>query len=127
MKYTQTTSIYNISKIHFNFSVQTGGNILFYKSITCALDGINGYTVTVEADISKGIPNFSIVGLPDISVRESRERIKSAITNSRLKYPGRKIVINLSPSDIRKEGSHFDLAIAVCILNSEYEFLQKKL
>ena len=126
MKYTQTTSIYNISKIHFNFSVQTGGNILFYKSITCALDGINGYTVTVEADISKGIPNFSIVGLPDISVRESRERIKSAITNSRLKYPGRKIVINLSPSDIRKEGSHFDLAIAVCILNSEYEFLQNR-
>lgn len=94
--------------------------------MTCALDGINGYTVIVESDISKGIPVFSIVGLPDISVRESRERIKSAIINSKLKYPAKKIVINLSPSDIKKEGSHFDLAIALCILNSEYEYVKER-
>ncbi|MGB5824444.1 MAG: magnesium chelatase domain-containing protein, partial [Proteocatella sp.] len=93
---------------------------------TCALDGIDGYTVSVEADISKGIPNFSIVGLPDVSVKESRERIKSAITNSNLKFPNKKIVINLSPSDIRKEGSHFDLAIAICILSGEYCFLKER-
>lgn len=95
---------------------------MFYKNYTCGLEGIQGYTVDVEADISKGIPNFTIVGLPDISVRESRERIRSAILNSGLKFPGKKIVINLSPSDVRKEGSHFDLPIGLCILNSEYNF-----
>lgn len=97
---------------------------MFYKNYTCALDGIQGYTVDVEADISKGIPNFTIVGLPDVSVRESRERIRAAITNSGLRFPGKKIIINLSPSDIRKEGSHFDLPIGLCILNSEYDFLE---
>ncbi|MGL5257403.1 MAG: YifB family Mg chelatase-like AAA ATPase [Proteocatella sp.] len=97
---------------------------MFYKNYTCALEGIQGYTVDVEADISKGIPNFTIVGLPDVSVRESRERIRAAITNSGLKFPGKKIIINLSPSDIRKEGSHFDLPIGLCILNSEYDFLK---
>lgn len=99
---------------------------MFYRNYTCALDGIDGYTVSVEADISKGIPNFSIVGLPDVSVKESRERIKSAIINSDLKFPNKKIIINLSPSDIRKEGTHFDLSIALCILRSEYEFVQER-
>jgi len=99
---------------------------MFYRNYTCALDGIDGYTVSVEADISKGIPNFTIVGLPDVSVKESRERIKSAITNSNLKFPNKKIVINLSPSDIRKEGSHFDLAIGLCILSGEYCFLKER-
>lgn len=99
---------------------------MFYKNYTCALEGISGYTVDVEADISKGIPNFTIVGLPDISVRESRERIRAAIINSGFRFPGKKIVINLSPSDIRKEGSHFDLAIALCILSSEYKFLESR-
>lgn len=109
-----------------HFKLQKEEIYLFYMNYTCALDGIDGYTVSVEADISKGIPNFSIVGLPDISVKESRERIKSAITNSNLKFPNKKIVINLSPSDIRKEGSHFDLAIALCILNNEYDFIKER-
>ncbi len=99
---------------------------MFYKNYTCALEGILGYTVDVEADISKGVPNFTIVGLPDVSVRESRERIRAAIINSGFKFPGKKIVINLSPSDIKKEGSHFDLSIALCILSSEYKFLESK-
>lgn len=99
---------------------------MFYKNYTCALEGISGYTVDVEADISKGVPNFTIVGLPDISVRESRDRIRAAITNSGYKFPGKKIVINLSPSDIRKEGSHFDLSIALCILSSECKFLESR-
>lgn len=95
---------------------------MYYNNLTCALDGMKGYTVNVEADIARGIPIFSIVGLADASIRESRERIKSAIVNSGLKFPGKKITINLSPSDIKKEGTHFDLPIALCILDSEYEY-----
>lgn len=93
---------------------------MFYKNFTCALDGIDGYTVTVEADISRGVPFMNIVGLPNASVKESKDRIKSAILNSGLNFPKQKIIINLSPSDVKKEGSHYDLPIALCILSSEY-------
>lgn len=90
------------------------------------MEGIEGYIVTVEADISKGIPNFSLVGLPDAVVKESKERIRSAILNSNLKFPNKKILINLSPSNIKKEGSHYDLPIALCILSSEYKFIEER-
>lgn len=93
---------------------------MFYSNFTCALDGIEAYTVTVEADISRGVPFMNIVGLPNTSVRESKDRIRSAIVNSGLEFPGQKIIINLAPSDIKKEGSHFDLPIALCILSSVY-------
>lgn len=93
---------------------------MFYSNLTCALDGIDAYTVTVEADISRGVPFMNIVGLPNTSVKESKDRIKSAIINSGLEFPGQKITINLAPSDIKKEGSHFDLPIALCILASVY-------
>ncbi|MDO4711020.1 MAG: YifB family Mg chelatase-like AAA ATPase [Peptostreptococcaceae bacterium] len=93
---------------------------MFYKNFTCALDGIDGYTVTVEADISRGVPFMNIVGLPNAAVKESKDRIRSAILNSGLNFPKQKITINLSPSDIKKEGSHYDLPIALCILSSEY-------
>lgn len=93
---------------------------MFYKNFTCALDGIDGYTVTVEADISRGVPFMNIVGLPNAAVKESKDRIKSAILNSGLTFPKQKITINLSPSDVKKEGSHYDLPIALCILSSEY-------
>lgn len=93
---------------------------MFYKSLTCALDGIDAYTVTVEADISRGVPSMNIVGLPNAAVKESKDRIKSAIINSGLEFPGQKVIINLAPSDIKKEGSHFDLPIALCLLSSVY-------
>lgn len=96
---------------------------MFYKNYTCALDGIDGYTVTVEADVSRGVPFMNIVGLPNASVKESKDRIKSAILNSGLDFPMQKITINLSPSDIKKEGSHYDLPIALCILSSTYPLL----
>lgn len=99
---------------------------MFYKCLSCGVEGIDGFIVRVEADVSVGIPNFTIVGLPDASVKESRERIYSAITNSALKFPNKKIVINLSPSDIKKEGSHYDLPIALSILSSEYSFLSDR-
>ncbi len=93
---------------------------MFFRNLTCALEGIDAYTVTVEADISRGVPFMNIVGLPNAAVKESKDRIKSAILNSGLNFPKQKITINLSPSDIKKDGSHFDLPIALCILDSEY-------
>lgn len=84
------------------------------KSI--ALHGLEGYMVSIQVDISKGMPNFEIVGLPDTIVKESRERIRTAIRNIGGNFLSRKIVVNLAPANIRKEGSIFDLAIAVGIL-----------
>ena len=84
------------------------------KSI--ALNGLDGYLVSAQVDVSSGLPNFEIVGLPDTTVKESKERIKTAIKNSGFEFLSRKVVINLSPANIRKEGSIFDLPIAIGIL-----------
>ena len=84
------------------------------KSI--ALNGLDGNLVEIQTDISNGIPEFEIVGLPDISVKEAKKRIKAAIKNSDIEFPNKKILINLAPANIRKEGSSFDLAMAVGIL-----------
>ena len=81
-----------------------------------ALQGLDGYLVSIQVDISNGMPDFQIVGLPDISVKESKERVKTAIRNSNIEFLSRKIVINLSPANTRKEGSMFDLPIAIGIL-----------
>lgn len=80
------------------------------------LSGIDGYLVTTEVDITNGLPGFDIVGLGDTSIKESKERVKSAIKNSGFKYPTNKIVVNLAPADIKKEGPIYDLAIAMGIL-----------
>lgn len=72
----------------------------------------------VEVDISSGMPSWDIVGLPDLSIRESKERVRTAIKNCGIYLPSRKYIINLSPANIRKEGSFLDLAIATGILNS---------
>ncbi len=81
-----------------------------------ALQGLDGYLVSIQVDISNGMPDFKIVGLPDTSVKESKERVISAIKNSNIEFLSRKIVINLSPASTKKEGSIFDLPIAVGIL-----------
>ncbi|MBR2453157.1 MAG: YifB family Mg chelatase-like AAA ATPase [Clostridia bacterium] len=81
-----------------------------------ALCGIDGYIVDVETDISNGLPGFDIVGLPDAAVKESKERIRAAIKNSGLTFPSKRITVNLAPADIKKEGAHFDLPIALGIL-----------
>lgn len=80
------------------------------------LFGLEGVPVTVEADISKGIPSFDMVGLPDAAVKESRERVKSAVKNSGLLFPNHKITVNYAPAYVKKEGSSLDLATAVAIL-----------
>ncbi|MFD3156546.1 YifB family Mg chelatase-like AAA ATPase [Haloimpatiens sp. FM7330] len=83
---------------------------------TAALNGIDAILVSVEIDISNGLPNFNIVGLGDTAVKESKERVRSAIINSGFEFPIGRIVINLAPADLKKEGSLFDLPIAVGIL-----------
>ncbi len=80
--------------------------------------GIEAYKVTVETNISAGVPSFEIVGLPDASVRESRERVRSAIRNNGLKFPLAHIIINLAPADIKKEGSVYDLPLLIGVLLS---------
>ena len=95
------------------------------KSIS--LQGLQGYLVSTQVDISSGLPNFEIVGLPDTIVKESKERIKTAIKNSGLEFLSRKIVVNLSPANIRKEGSMFDLPIAVGILIANGDIVNKYL
>lgn len=80
--------------------------------------GINPYMVTVEADVNDGMPTFDIVGLPDNAVKESKNRVRSAIKNSGYKFPATKITINLAPADLKKEGSFYDLPILVAILNA---------
>ncbi len=88
------------------------------KIKSMSLEGLNGYLVEIQTDISGGIPSFDIVGLPDIRVKEAKERVKTAIKNSGMEFPSRKIVVNLSPADKKKEGTFFDLSIAVGILIS---------
>lgn len=81
-----------------------------------ALHGLEGYLIEVQVDVSGGMPSWEIVGLPDASVKESKERVKTAIRNSGFELPSRKIIINLAPANTKKEGSLYDLPIAVGIL-----------
>ena len=83
---------------------------------SCALVGLDGVTVEVEVDISRGLPAFNIVGLPDAAVQESKERVRAAIKNAGLEFPSRRITVNLAPADVRKEGGIYDLPIAVGIM-----------
>lgn len=85
---------------------------------SAALVGIDAVPVDVEADIARGLPNFVIVGLPDASVQESRERIRTALKNCGLPFPRTRITVNLAPADIKKEGPSYDLPIAVAILEA---------
>jgi magnesium chelatase family protein len=88
------------------------------KVKSSGLFGINGYIVDIEVDIANGLPGFEIVGLADTAVKESRERVRSAIKNSGFDFPVKRITVNMAPSDTKKEGSAYDLAIAVGILKA---------
>ncbi len=81
-----------------------------------SLKGLEGYIIDVQVDVSAGIPEWDIVGLPDISIKESKERVKTAIKNSGYELFSRKVLVNLAPADIRKEGSYLDLPIAIGVL-----------
>ena len=92
---------------------------------TAALAGIEGISVTVEVDISRGLPAFNIIGLGDTSVKEAADRVKSAILNTGFQYPRNRITVNLSPAWVHKKGSHYDLSIAVGILAAQGEIESK--
>ncbi|MBQ7949061.1 MAG: ATP-binding protein, partial [Clostridia bacterium] len=81
-----------------------------------ALSGLEGVCVTVEADIARGVPSYEMVGLPDAAVKESKERVRSAIKNSMLEFPAHKITVNFAPAYVKKEGSSFDLPVAISLM-----------
>ncbi|MDO4281855.1 MAG: magnesium chelatase domain-containing protein, partial [Peptococcaceae bacterium] len=88
------------------------------KIHSAALNGLTVNAIQVEIDSSKGLPSWDIVGLPDTSVKESRERVRTALKNQGFDIPPRRIVINLAPASIKKEGPVFDLAIAIAMLTA---------
>lgn len=89
---------------------------MFAKTFSAAVVGLEGVLVEVETDILSGLPAFTIVGLGDKAVEESKERVRSALKNSGADLPARRITVNLAPGDLPKEGSSFDVAIAISIL-----------
>ena len=84
---------------------------------TITFNGLQTLDVNLQAQISSGLPSFTIVGLPDKSIAESKERVRSALQSIGLSLPAKRIVINLAPADLLKEGSHFDLPVALGILS----------
>lgn len=103
----------NIAILHFyNFLF----NIMYSKISSASIIGINAFTIEIETHLDNQLPSFIVVGLPDSAVKESRERVTAAIKNSNFIFPNKKITVNLAPADIRKEGSGFDLPIALGIL-----------
>jgi magnesium chelatase family protein len=91
---------------------------MYSKVKSGTLQGLDAVEVTVESDVAFGMPSLNIVGLPDTAVRESRERVRTAIVNSGFTFPDKRVTVNLSPADVRKAGTQFDLPIALCILAS---------
>lgn len=89
------------------------------KVLSAGVLGLDAHLIEVEVDIGGGLPQFSVVGLPDATVRESRDRIRAALKNTGFSFPARKITVNLAPAGIKKEGSGLDLAIAIAILVAE--------
>ena len=83
-----------------------------------ALNGVDGYLINVQVDVSGGLPGWEIVGLPDTAIKESKERIRIAIRNSGIEFPSRKITVNLAPANTKKEGSFLDLPIAIGVLQA---------
>ena len=88
----------------------------FAKVITRSVVGLTAKEVLVEVHLSQGLPSWTIVGLPEASVRESKDRVRSAILNSGFEFPNRKLTINLAPADLPKDGARLDLPIAIGIL-----------
>lgn len=97
------------------------------KVTTAAVIGLDAYRVSVETDVLNSLPAFSIVGLPDAAINEARDRVRSAIKNSGFTFPAKKVVINLAPADLKKEGSNFDLPIAIGLLTEEGVLEEEKI
>ena len=93
------------------------------KIVCYALNGLEGVPVEVETDVNKGVPSYDMVGLPDPAVKESKERVRSALKNSGLLFPMNRITINFAPADIKKEGASFDLAVAISLLKASEQLI----
>ena len=91
---------------------------MFFSVRSMGIFGMDAYAVNVETDISKGVPQFEIIGLPDASVKEARDRVRTAIRNSGLRFPLSRIIINLAPADVRKVGTMYDLPILIAVLSA---------
>lgn len=89
---------------------------MYAKTVSFGVDGIGGYPVTVEVNISQGLPAFDIVGLPDAAVKESRERVRAAMKNNGFSYPASRVTVNLAPADKKKIGTVYDLPILIALL-----------
>lgn len=100
---------------------------MYGKVVSACLHGIDGKLVEVEVDLSNGLPQMSIVGLPDSAIKESMERVRAAIKNCGFTFPLQRITVNLAPADVRKEGSAFDLAIAAGILATSGQIRQERI
>ncbi|HYA01105.1 MAG TPA: YifB family Mg chelatase-like AAA ATPase [Candidatus Binatia bacterium] len=87
-------------------------------AISCTVQGLSGVPVTVEADVTNGLPSFTIVGLTDRAIQEARERVRVAVRNAGFEFPMRRVTVNLAPAEVPKEGTSFDLAIAVALLRT---------
>ena len=93
--------------------------------MSCVLNGLDGNITEVEVDISSGLPQLNIVGLPDTAVKESKDRIRSAIKNSGYEFPMKRITINLAPANTKKEGTHFDLSMALGVLKASNQIISE--
>jgi magnesium chelatase family protein len=99
---------------------------MLVKTFASAVTGIDAVTVTIEVNVSQGI-RFFLVGLPDVAVKESQQRIESAFRSNGYKWPGKQVVINMAPADIRKEGSSYDLPLAVGVLAADEKITKEML
>ncbi|HNV23520.1 MAG TPA: YifB family Mg chelatase-like AAA ATPase, partial [Candidatus Omnitrophota bacterium] len=97
------------------------------KTYSYGICGLDGYLVTIEVDVSQGLPQTIIVGLPDNAIKESKERLRAAVKNSGFDFPAKRVIINLSPADIKKEGPSFDLAISLAYLAASGQISAKNL
>ena len=102
-----------------------GGSFMFCEAISSVVIGIQGTLIRVEADVSSGLPYFDLVGYLSGEVKEARERVKAAIKNAGIRLEPRRVIVNLSPADIRKSGTSYDLAIAVSVLGA-YGFIKNE-
>lgn len=90
--------------------------ILFANVMTAAIHGMDVCPVQVEADVSDGLPSFTMVGFPSAQVREAQDRVRTALRNNGISLPPKRVTVNLAPADIKKEGAGFDLPVAASVL-----------
>ena len=106
--------------------MKKGGYSLYSKLICGTLSGLSAEKVFVESDVACGFPSFYIVGLADAAIKESKERVRAAVSNSGFPFPQERVTVNLSPADRKKEGTHFDLPVALSILSAGGKLRFKK-